>query len=457
MRLPIRVRITAAFAAVMLILLAVIATLAYRRMGAALLDEIDSGLRFRAGAVADTTRAQSIEVPDQRLQEPREAFEQFLSEDGQVLRATRGFTRPLLRPSALAGLTGPTLLDRNVPGVAAPTRLLALPLASERRAGTQRAGTRRAAFLVVGVSTSDRLDGLDELAEVLLIGGIAAVTLACVAAWFVAGWALRPVDRMQRQAAAITASGLDNRMSVPRTRDELHRLARTLNDMLDRLDRSASAERRFLERASHELRTPLAALRAEIDLALRRRRSAAELAAALRNASEETDRLARLADDLLVLARAEDGRLPLHREPTQVPELLESSAALFAARATELGVELTVRSSAATVEADPLRLRQLIVNLLDNALRHTPPGGTVGLAATADDHTVRIAVSDSGPGLTSPLTLGDDAPGLGLRIVRAVATSHGGHIETSTAAGGGARVDVVLPANPRAAPVLPAD
>jgi two-component system, OmpR family, sensor kinase len=447
MRLPIRVRITAAFAAVMLILLAVIAALAYQRMGAALLDEIDSGLRFKAGAVADTTRAESIEVPDQRLQEPREAFEQFLSEDGQVLRATRGFTEPLLGPSALAGLTGPTFLDRNVPGVAARTRLLALPLAS----------TGRAAFLVVGVSTSDRLDALNELAEVLLIGGIAAVTLACVSAWFVAGWALRPVDRMQRQAAAITASGLDNRMSVPRTRDELHRLARTLNDMLDRLDRSASAERRFLERASHELRTPLAALRAEIDLALRRRRSAAELAAALRNASEETDRLARLADDLLVLARAEDGRLPLHRETTQVSELLESSAALFAARATEVGVELTVCTSAATVEADPLRLRQLIVNLLDNALRHTPRGGTVRLTATADDHTVRIAVADSGPGLTSPLRLGDDAPGLGLRIVRAIATSHGGHIETSTAAEGGARVDVVLPATPHAAPAHPAD
>jgi signal transduction histidine kinase len=415
-------------------------------MGAALLDEIDSGLRFRAGALAETTRAQSIEVPDRRLQEPREAFEQFLSDDGHVLGATRGFAEPMLGQSALAGLTGPTFLDRNVPGVADRARLLALPLTSRRGA----------AFLVVGVSTSDRLDALNELAEVLLIGGIAAVTLACVAAWFVAGWALRPVDRMQRQAAAITASGLDNRMSVPRTRDELHRLARTLNDMLDRLDRSASAERRFLERASHELRTPLAALRAEIDLALRRRRSAAELAAALRNASEETDRLARLADDLLVLARAEDGRLPLHREPTQVPELLESSAALFAARATELGVELAVCASDVTVEADPLRLRQLIVNLLDNALRHTPRGGTVRLAATADDHTVRIAVTDSGPGLTSPPRLEDDAPGLGLRIVRAIATSHGGHIETSTAAEGGARVDVVLPATPREAPVRPA-
>jgi two-component system OmpR family sensor kinase len=447
LRLPIRVRITAAFAAVMLVLLAVIATLAYRRMGAALLDEIDSGLRFKASAVADTSRAKPIEVPDRRLQEPREAFEQFLSPDGRVLRATRGFTQPLLGPTELAGLTGPTFLDRNVPGVAARTRLLALPLTS----------TRRAAFLVVGVSTSDRLDALHELTDVLLIGGLAAVTLACVAAWVVAGWALRPMDRMQRQAAAITASGMDNRMSVPRTRDELHRLARTLNDMLDRLDRSVSAERRFLERASHELRTPLSALRAEVDLALRRRRSAAELAAALRNVSEETDRLARLADDLLVLARAEDGRLPLHRQTTHLSELLESSAALFTARATQFGVELTVSTPPATIQVDPLRLRQLIANLLDNALRHTPRGGTVRLAATADDHTVRITVTDSGPGFTSPLRLGEDAPGLGLRIVRAIATSHGGLLETSTAPEGGARIDVVLPTTPHAARLHPVD
>jgi signal transduction histidine kinase len=438
-RLPIRVRITAAFAAVMLALLTLVAALAYRWMGAALLDEIDSGLRFRAGAVAGTTRAQPIEVPDRKFQEPREAFEQFLSGDGRALRATRGFTDPLLGRHELAGLSGPTFFDRQVPGVQARARLLALPLTSNRRA----------AFLIVGVSESDRQDALRELVRVLLIGGLVAVALACGAAWIVAGWALRPVDRMQQQAAAITASGLDNRMSVPRTRDELHRLARTLNDMLDRLDTSVSAERRFLERAGHELRTPLAALRAEIDLALRRPRSAAELAAALRNVSDETDRLARLADDLLVLARAEDGRLPLHRETTGLAELLDSAAALFSARAGELGVELTVSAPAATVQADPLRLRQLIVNLLDNALRHTPPGGAVRVAATIEDHAARITVTDTGAGFTSAPRPAEDPPGLGLRIVRAIATSHGGHIETSTRPEGGARVDVVLPATAR--------
>jgi signal transduction histidine kinase len=359
--------------------------------------------------------------------------------------ATRGFPAPLVGPGELARVTGPTLVDRQVAGVASGARLLVLPL---RTSGP-------AAFLVVGVSTSDRRDALHELVGVLVVGGSAAVALACLAAWFVAGWALRPVDRMQQQAAAITASGLDQRMPVPRTRDELHRLARTLNDMLDRLDRSLTAERRFHQRASHELRTPLAALRAEVDLALRRRRTVAELTTALRNVSDETDRLARLAEDLLVLARAEDGRLPLHREATDLPQLVESAAALFAGRAAESEVSLEVSTAAvtagATVEVDPLRLRQLVDNLLDNALRHTPRGGTVRVAATIDDDTVRITVTDTGPGFPAAPASTGRASGLGLRIVRTIAAGHGGRVRTGAAPEGGAQVDVILPGTGRPA------
>src|SRR5262249_36060271 len=145
--------------------------------------------------------------------------------------------------------------------------------------------------------------------------------------------------------------------------------------------RSLTRERAFLEQASHELRTPLAALRAEVDLSLRRERSAEELTAALHSVSQETDRLAQLADDLLLLARADNGRLPLHRQVIQLRATLESAAALFAARAVEAGISLDVR----TPDADPLRLRQALVNLLDNALRHTPRDGTVQLTATVSD------------------------------------------------------------------------
>jgi signal transduction histidine kinase len=435
MRVPIRARITAAFAAVMLLLLSAISVVAYASMKAALLDEIDSGLRFRASAVAETFRTGASEQPDLRLQEPREAFEQFLTRTGRVLRHTRGFAAPLLSPGQLARVTTPRFFKRSLPGVAHDARLLAVPLS---RPDTEE-------VLVVGASMADRTDALRQLATVLLIGGPVAVTLACLAAWAVAGWALNPMDRMQEEAAAITSSGLDRRMPVPRAHDELQRLAMTLNAMLDRLVASIATERAFVERASHELRTPLAALRAEVDLALVRERSRDELAEALRSVSQETDRLARLAEDLLVLARADSGRLPVHREWVSVRQTLESAADRFAARAAEREVDLDVAAPDTPIHVDPLRIRQALVNLLDNALRNSPSDGTVRLIGHVDGDEVRIAVTDGGPGFSDEGEGAGDPPGLGLRIVRAIAAAHGGILTIARAESGGARVELVLP------------
>lgn len=444
MRLPIRARITAAFAAVMLLLLTAIGALAYPSMSHALLDEIDTGLRFRAVSALRSAPVDPHERPDPQLQEPYEAFEQVLSADGRVKRSTPGFAEPLLSRAELSRIGKPTFFERSLPKVVGPARLLAVPMDA----------TGTPDVLVVGATTADRADALHELAEVLLVGGPVAIALACLAAWTVAGWALHPMEHMRRQASAITASGLDRRLTLPRTRDELQRLARTLNDMLDRLAQAMSSERAFLERASHELRTPLAALRAEVDLALRRRRPVEELTAALHSVSQETDRLARLAEDLLVLARVDDGRLPLHREPVSLRAMLDSAAALFAARASELGIALTVDAVPATVSADPVRTRQALVNLIDNALRHTPAGGTVRLSATATDGEYRIAVADTGCGFPEGGTVpdggfvpsrGSDAPGLGLRIVRSVVASHGGTIRIGRTESGGALVELVVP------------
>jgi signal transduction histidine kinase len=431
MRVPIRARITAAFAVVMLVLVGAIAAIAYLAMGNALQDEIDTGLRFRAVSVLQALPSDPEMVPDARLQEPTEAFVQVLTAAGRIVSATRGFTAPVLSPSDAAVLHRSTFLQREVAGVAGTARILAVPF--------DQGGVR--GIVVVGATTTDRRDALHELAEVLLVGGPAAVALACVAAWTVAGWALRPVDRMRAQASAITASGLDRRLTVPRTRDELQRLARTLNDMLDRLGNALTSERAFLERAGHELRTPLAALRAEVDLALRRRRTPEELAAALESVSQETDRLARLADDLLVLARASAGRLPIHRESVDLPELLESVVRLFGAQAHSQGISLTVTATEGAIEADPVRLRQVLTNLLANALRHTPRGGSVRLVGAAAPDAVRIEVTDTGPGFDHT----GDEPGLGLRIVIAIVESHGGTVRIGRGESGGACVEVRIP------------
>ena len=178
------------------------------------------------------------------------------------------------------------------------------------------------------------------LTSLLLIGIPAAVALASIVGWIVAGAALRPVERLRQEADAISASEPGRRLPVPATGDELSRLAASLNRMLGRLEEAMEQERRFVADASHELRTPLANLRAEVDLALRRARTADELGAALRSVREETERLGRLAEDLLVLARLSEDGLHLRREPTDLGRLVAETADSFAGRAEGLGVEL---------------------------------------------------------------------------------------------------------------------
>ena len=438
-RLPVRARITAAFAAVMAVLLTGIGLAVYRSTAAALLDELDSGLRFRAEVISTPLAGGAVERIDPALQERGESFDQLVTAGGRVLRSSPGLpTTSILRPRELADVHGPRFVQRHVPGVADTARLLALPVGAGR-------------VLVVGASMSDRSDQLDHLLLVLGIGCPLAVLLACMAAWAVAGIALRPVERMRRQAAAITSSDLGPRLGLPAVEDELYRLAATFNDLLDRLARARDADRRFLARASHELRTPLALLKTELDLALDRPRSASELATALGSVAEEVDRLGRLADDLLVLARTDGGRLPVRREPTRLRSIVEPAVASFQTRAAARGSELTVAVEDAVVNVDPLRVRQALDDLLDNALRHPPPGAPVRVCAAVTDGAIRLDVVDGGAGFVP----GGQRPGLGLEIAATIAASHDGRLEVTRAPGGGARVSLTFAVERRQRAAVP--
>jgi signal transduction histidine kinase len=238
--------------------------------------------------------------------------------------------------------------------------------------------------------------------------------------------------------------------------------------MLGRIDDAARAERRFLDNASHELRTPLTALKAELDLARSRPRTAADLAAVVDSASEETDRLVRMADDLLVLARAGQGRLGVQPEETPVRELLDASAAMFARRAAAAAITIEVTAAPeATAWLDRARIRQAVDNLIDNALRYAQT--TITMQAVADNGTVTIAVSDDGPGLPpgsrqheaevgafaaferSVSNEADGRPdesggaGLGLAIVRMITEGHGGQVSAANRPAGGLTVQLILP------------
>jgi two-component system OmpR family sensor kinase len=289
----------------------------------------------------------------------------------------------------------------------------------------------------------------------LLLGGSAALVLASAVTSVMTGAALRPMELMRSEAAAISVTDPTMRLPVPGTGDEVARLGETLNSLLDRLQAALERERRLLDDASHELRTPLSALKAELDLALSRERPAAELEMALRSASEETNRLARLAQDLLVLSRSRDGGLAIHRVNTDLSELLERACGRHQPKAAQAGCRIECRVPVVCLRADPMRLTQAIDNLLDNAVRYSgggSGGGTIHVRAEVDAATVTIGISNPGPGFPAhiidrafePFTSsGQPGAGLGLAIVQAVARAHGGWA-TAANVPDGARVAMTL-------------
>ncbi len=298
------------------------------------------------------------------------------------------------------------------------------------------------------LAPDDRDDVLGGLITAFAVGSPLAVLVASLLGYVLAGVALRPVEAMRARAADVSLAPGDERLPLPAARDEIRRLGETLNGMLDRLSRAFERERRFVADASHELRTPVAVLKTELEGALRAGDHAPEVRAALVAAVEECDHLAQLADDLLVIARSNEGRLPVRAEPIAAGALLEGVRARFQDRARERGRGIRVAAGAVQVVGDPLRLRQALGNLVDNALRHG--AGEVTLAARAADGGVALEVSDEGPGFADDIAgraferfaRGDAArtrggTGLGLAIVRAIAEAHGG---TARIEGAGVRL-----------------
>ncbi len=331
----------------------------------------------------------------------------------------------------------------SLPVLAGQWRLLAVP-----------AGHGNGA-IVVACPLSAREETLHRLLRKLRLAVPLGLILASLAGYGLAAAALRPVEAMRRRAAAVTAASAAP-LPVPPGNDEISRLAVTLNDMLERLRASFEHERRFVADASHELRTPLALLRTELELALRRPRTAGELEAAVRSAAEETERLSRLGDDLLLVARAEQGAIPLRVARTDADELLGETAARFGARASELGRTITVEPSTVVVRGDRDRHEQALSNLVANALAHG--AGEVRLAASDHDGTVELHVRDEGAGFPTSFlarafdrfSRADDArgrggSGLGLSIVGLIAEAHGGRAAALNRSSGGADVWLELP------------
>jgi two-component system OmpR family sensor kinase len=458
-RLPIRIRLTLVFALAMAMVLAGMGVFVYMGLASALDETIDAGLRTRAddiAALVSQSESGLQESEGTRLAESGQGLAQVLGPSGAVVDSTPNLgPEPLLSPMELSqGARGTIKLERkSVSGVEGSARLLATPVHAQDQD----------LVVVVGASLENRSEALSNLLSQLLLGGPVALLAAALLAYLLASAALRPVESMRRQAEAISATEPGRRLPVAATRDEVARLSVTLNDMLARLESALAKERAFVSDASHELRTPLTLLKAELDLALDRERPAEELIAALRSAAEETDRLTQLSEDLLVLARTDQGRLPVRRSTIDAKEILDGVRERFSRRAADAGVTLEVVATPGSLLAgDRLRLEQAVTNLVENALRHG--GSPVALSALRQDGRVELHVLDRGSGFGESFLpraferfsrAEESRPtggnGLGLPIVEIIARAHGGTAHAANRDGGGADVWLSIPDHPAAA------
>jgi signal transduction histidine kinase len=451
-RLPVRVRLTAAFALAMVLVLVGAGLFVYLRLRADLNEGVDASLRTRADAIARAARGPGVPPTGAGGGQPEESFAQVLDSGGRVLDETGGVRGSVLTDAERRrALRAPVVVERRVAGIEGTPRVLARPLP----------GGTAASIVVVGQSLDDRNVALSGLVTSFAVGGPLAILLASGIGYALAAAGLAPVEAMRRRAAEVSLTDQDDRLPLPAAHDEVRRLGETLNGMLDRLRRSYERERRFVGDASHELRTPVAVVKTELEGALRTGDFGPAVREALVAAIEECDHLAQLAEDLLVIARAGEGPLPVRLEALCARPVLEGVRERFADRAGQRGRRIRVAAGAdVRVHADVVRLGQALGNLVDNALRHGE--GEIRLSARRADGGVELDASDDGPGFEPDIagraferfTRGDEArtrggTGLGLAIVRAVAEAHGGR--ATIVSGPGAIVRLWLPDGDRRA------
>jgi signal transduction histidine kinase len=449
-RVPIRLRVTLAFALAMAVLLAGLALFIYLRMSTQLTATVDTGLRSRSDEVAALVQEHGtggLATANAQLTEREESFAQVLTPGDQVFDSSPQLgDKPVLTPSEVdQALQVPITIERfGLAGTEGASRLLASGITAQGRQ----------LIVVVGASLEDRDDALSNLSTVLILGSLAGLLLASASGYFVAGRALRPIDAMRGQAAALSADQLSERLELPLADDEVRRLGETLNEMLARIEDAVERERVFVDDASHELRTPLALQRTELELALRHGQTTTELREAISSSLNEIDRVILLAEELLVVARADKGDLQLRAELVPLADVLHELAQRFSR--TGAAVTVSPQSAEPVVAADRLRLEQALTNIVENAVRHG--GGEVTVSAQALAETVVIRVEDRGPGFPEEFierafdrfaradpARGGNGVGLGLAIASAIVEAHGGTVRAENRPEGGGAVTVELP------------
>jgi heavy metal sensor kinase len=407
------------------------------------------------GVFQDVSDASLVGLPQ------GESGAQLLASDGTVKESTGdpAAEQSLLSADQIAAIErGGTLHETVRAGTdGEPFRVLGVQLPSTACPGV----------VVVATSTDEVTRSVRELLVQLSIGLPIALAVAAVGGWWLAGRALAPVARMTREADTIGIEHLDERIDVPTASDEIRRLAVTLNAMLDRLERGVEDKRRFAADASHELRTPLAVMRSELDVSLRDADLPATARETLESAQEEVERMREIVENLLTLARADDGSLELLRSDVDLTEVVSAVTGDASALARPKDVTLAADGESVSVRADRARIEQVVTNLVGNAIRFSPSHGQVRVSTWSRDDGAGCTVTDDGPGVSPELAgrvfdrfvrgdaarPSDGGSGLGLAICREIVAAHGGRIWVDVRPGAGASFSFWLPADHVLVPV----
>jgi heavy metal sensor kinase len=467
--MPLRVRLTLWYGTALALILVVFAAILYMVTARGLRDQVDQSLEETA-----MTAVRSLEergflplLSEEELlsQFPELAridkFFQIFSPSGTITIRSPSIKQhdlPLSRTALDVALTGRSILESAKYPNEPPLRLVSVPIIY-----------RGTLMYIIQVGTS--LDSVEEtlhrLLIVLLVTMPVALAVSLAGGWFLAGRALRPVDAITLAAQRIAAGDLTQRLQVPHSTDEIGRLASTFNDMIARLDTSFRQVRQFSSDASHELRTPLTVMKGETELVLRRDRPVEDYRSVLESNLEEIDRMTNIVDELLFLSRADMGQVKTERNPVKLETLVEDihrqACLLGQDRDVQVGLGTMMQ---ATVLGDELRLRELLLNLVDNAVKYSNPGGKVDISLIVEVREAKLTVLDQGIGIP-PESLGrifdrfyrtDEArvhtkkgTGLGLAICAWIVEAHQGRIEVKSQVGQGSRFTVILPLAPRTA------
>jgi len=440
--MSIRTRLTIWYLVVMVVLLLLFSTLAYFIPARRLYQNLDNSLQARAFQLKATGFSSA---------QPNELLLSFNSSGNLIQEFGPVIDVPSIAPLVKQAQIGEDVFLTTETSDKQGVRLYATSI---------RVPFNDQIVIVVGQLTSGVTGPLAAFRFVLIIAGVIVVVMAGIGGLFLASRVLRPVEQITKTAQEIGEGDLSRRIDV-KTNDELGKLASTLNEMIGRLEEAFNRQRQFTADASHELRTPLAIMQAEATLALSKERTEDDYRKSLETISQESSYMSSVIGKLLFLARSDAGKEQLTFENVDIKNLIVELSTNIEALAQDKSIKFTVDAQESLiVNGDKVKLRQLFINILENAIRYTPNDGNISVSAVKKDENALVAISDTGIGIPpehlphiferfyrvdKARSRAEGGVGLGLAIAKYIAESHGGKIKLESQIGKGTTFRITIP------------